>query len=502
MSAPPPPIPRPKAGGNGHLPRSAGEDGRGCRSHHRRAPRTRSTSITLRLTLLFTSASTAVLLALGLLIGNAVEQHFVEQDMDLMNGKLHLAAHLLEKIQTPTEFATLPAQLEDALVGHHDLDVVVNDAAGQTLFATAGVGFPPTLLARNAVTSPPRPEFWQQDGPSGRQPRRGISALLPTGIPGGSPVLVAVAVDITHHEHFMASFRRTLWLFVAVAAALAGLLGWAAVRRGLAPLHAIRQGAAGVTASRLDYRLPLDAVPLELAELAQTLNDMLARLEDSFQRLKDFSSDLAHELRTPISNLMTETQVALTRARNPDEYREVLESNAEEYERLARMVGDMLFLAQAEHGLVVPSREPVDLANEVRELFDFFDALAEEKSLQLSLTGSGQISGDKLMLRRALANLLSNAIRHTPAGGSIRVAIELTDRGAALAIENTGEAIPPQHLSRIFDRFYRADPSRHHGNEGAGLGLAITRSIVRAHGGEISAHSTADGVRFEIRLGH
>jgi two-component system heavy metal sensor histidine kinase CusS len=293
-----------------------------------------------------------------------------------------------------------------------------------------------------------------------------------------------------------------LWEFVAVAAALAGLLGWAAVRRGLAPLHAIRQGAAGVTASRLDYRLPLDAVPLELAALAQTLNDMLARLEDSFQRLKDFSSDLAHELRTPISNLMTETQVALTRARNPDEYREVLESNAEEYERLARMVGDMLFLAQAEHGLVVPSREPVDLANEVRELFDFFDALAEEKSLQLSLTGSGQISGDKLMLRRALANLLSNAIRHTPAGGSIRVAIELTDRGAALAIENTGEAIPPQHLSRIFDRFYRADPSRHHGNEGAGLGLAITRSIVRAHGGEISAHSTADGVRFEIRLGH
>ena len=461
----------------------------------------RGKSITLRLTLLFTSASTAVLLALGLLIGNAVEQHFVEQDMDLMNGKLHLAAHLLEKIQTPTEFATLPAQFDDALVGHHDLDVVVNDAAGQTLFATAGVGFPPTLLARNAVTNPPRPEFWQQDGPSGRQPRRGISALLPTGIPGGSPVLVAVAVDITHHEHFMASFRRTLWLFVAVAAALAGLLGWAAVRRGLAPLHAIRQGAAGVTASRLDYRLPLDAVPLELAALAETLNDMLARLEDSFQRLKDFSSDLAHELRTPISNLMTETQVALTRARSPDEYREVLASNAEEYERLARMVGDMLFLAQAEHGLVVPSREPVDLANEVRELFDFFDALAEEKSLQLSLTGSGQISGDKLMLRRALANLLSNAIRHTPAGGSIRVAIGLTDRGAMLAIENNGEPIPPEHLSRIFDRFYRADPSRHHGNEGAGLGLAITRSIVQAHGGEIFAHSTADGVRFEIRLG-
>ena len=501
MSAPPPPIPSPKAGVNGHLPRLAEEDGRGCRSHQRRAPRTRSTSITWRLTLLFTTVSTAVLLALGFLIGNAVEQHFVEQDMDLMNGKLHLAAHLLEKIQAPAEFAALPAQLDDALVGHHDLDVVLRDAAGQTLFATAGAAFPPALLARSGISSPPQPQSWQQDGPSGRQPRRGISALLPTGIPGGSPMLVAVAVDITHHAHFMASFQRTLWLFVAAAAALAGLLGWFAVRRGLAPLQAIRQGAAGVTASRLDYRLPLDAVPVELADLAETLNDMLARLEDSFQRLKDFSSDLAHELRTPISNLMTETQVALTRARSPDEYREVLASNAEEYERLARMVGDMLFLAQAEHGLVVPKREAVDLANEVRELFDFFDALAEEKALRLSLTGSGQISGDKLMLRRALANLLSNAIRHTPAGGSIRVGIEATDDGTMLAIENSGEPIPPEHLSRIFDRFYRADPSRHRSNEGAGLGLAITRSIVQAHGGEISARSTADGVRFEIRLG-
>lgn len=457
-------------------------------------------SITFRLTLLFATASTAVLLALGLLIGDTVEQHFIEQDMDLMKGKLHLASHLLEKIRAPAEFADLPAQLEDALVGHHDLDVVVRDAAEKTLFATAGTGFPPALLARSAVSNPPQPQFWQQDGPSGRQPRRGVSALLATGIPGGAPVLVAVAVDVTHHEHFMASFQRTLWLFVAAAAALVGLLGWAAVRRGLAPLQAIRQGAAGVTASRLDYRLALDSVPLELAELAETLNDMLARLEDSFQRLKDFSSDLAHELRTPISNLMTETQVALTRARSPDEYREVLASNAEEYERLARMVGDMLFLAQAEHGLLVPNREPVDLANEVRELFDFFDALAEEKTLRLSLTGDGQISGDKLMLRRALANLLSNAIRHTPAGGSIRVGIAATDSATTLDIENTGEPIPPEHLSRIFDRFYRADPSRHRSNEGAGLGLAITRSIVRAHGGEISAHSTADGVRFEIQL--
>jgi two-component system heavy metal sensor histidine kinase CusS len=195
---------------------------------------------------------------------------------------------------------------------------------------------------------------------------------------------------------------------------------------------------------------------------------------------------------------MTQTQVALTRARSTDEYRDILASNAEEYERLARMIGDMLFLAQADNGLIMPNREPVDLAAQVGELFEFFDALAEEKALHLSLTGAKMVSGDKLMLRRALANLLSNAIRHAPEGGIIRVSIETSSDGTRLTVENTGAPIPPEHLPRIFDRFYRADPSRHRANEGAGLGLAITRSIVRAHGGEILARSGTDSVCFEI----
>jgi two-component system heavy metal sensor histidine kinase CusS len=462
--------------------------------------RRRSASITLRLTLLFAAVSTSVLLALGLLIGNAVEQHFVEQDTEVMSGKLQLARRLLEKVRTQADLDALPAQLDDSLVGHHGLAMQVRSPKAGTLFVTEDAGFPAALLDPDGIQDPPRVQVWRQGGAQGGQPWRGMAALLPTGTPDLPALVVAVGVDITHHEQFMASFQRTLWLFVAVAAALAGLLGWIAVRRGLAPLQAIRQGAAGVTASRLDYRLAADAVPAELAALAQTLNEMLARLEDSFKRLTDFSSDLAHELRTPISNLMTETQVALSRARSAEEYRDVLASNAEEYERLARMVSDMLFLAQADNGLIVPSRETVDLAAQVRELFDFFDALAEEKSLRLALSGSGQVTGDKLMLRRALANLLANAIRHTPAGGSIRVGIAATDNATTLEIENSGEPIPPEHLSRIFDRFYRADPSRHRINEGAGLGLAITRSIVQAHGGEISAHSTADGVCFKIQL--
>ncbi|MDA8259107.1 MAG: heavy metal sensor histidine kinase [Betaproteobacteria bacterium] len=454
----------------------------------------RGTSITARLTLLFAVAATAVLLALGLLIGDAVEQHFVEQDMEVLGGKTDLAAHLLEQVRSPADFDALPGQLDNSLVGHHGLAVVVMDSAGKRVFATANEAFPGAMLEPAGAGSKPR--SWTQAG----QPWRGIATLLPTGKRELSPMLVAVAVDISHHEHFMESFRQTLWLFVAIAAILVGFLGWVVVRRGLAPLQAMRRDAASVTANRLDTRLSLDAVPVELAELAETLNQMLARLEDSFRRLQDFSSDLAHELRTPISNLMTQTQVALTRARSADEYREVLASNEEEYERLARMIGDMLFLAQADHGLVVPRREPVDLALQVRELFDFFDALAEEKGLQLTLTGSGQVSGDKLMLRRALANLISNAIRHTPAHGRIRVGIEACGEGTRLTVENSGAPIPQEQMPRIFDRFYRGDASRHGGGEGAGLGLAITRSIIRAHGGEISVSSGGEGVCFELRM--
>ena len=144
------------------------------------------------------------------------------------------------------------------------------------------------------------------------------------------------------------------------------------------------------------------------------------RLEEAFLRLSDFSSDIAHELRTPVSNLMTQTQVALSRARNADDYRSILESNAEEFEHMARMISDMLLLAKAENGLVVPHRETLQLGAEVRALFDYYDAVAEEKGITLMLEGDAEISADRLMLRRALGNLLSNAVRHATPGSSVR----------------------------------------------------------------------------------
>lgn len=455
-------------------------------------------SITFRLTLLFASASTTVLLLLGLLIGSLVERHFEELDMELLGGKLELIRHTVEKVYSDQELEALPGQLQDSMVGHPGLAVVVLKPNGQTLYSTEGTTLPEELLAEVRET-PLRPMLWI-DPENHRY--RGISAEAPTRIEGAAPMVVAVSTDLSHHELFMHSFRTALWTAMGLAALLTGFLGWVAARQGLAPLRDISRSAAGITANRLNQRLPLDSIPVELAEVAETLNEMLARLEESFRRLSDFSSNIAHELRTPVSNLLTQTQVTLSKTRTLDKYQDVLASNAEEFERLSRMIADMLFLAKSDNKLIVPHREKVDLVAEVSSLFDFYEALVEEKGVSLTCSGRGAVYGDRLMLRRAVNNLLSNAVRHTPEGGRIEVRVDDSASGSTvvLSVQNTGETIAPEHLPRLFDRFYRAHVSRQRFGEGAGLGLAITRSIAHAHGGEALAHSEGGFTTFEIRL--
>jgi len=455
-----------------------------------------SLPLTWRLTLLFVLAASTVLIGLGMVIATAVERHFQEQDMEVLAGKMALTRHTLELLTTVDDLPHVALMLDNALIGHHGLELLVLTPRREVLYATAGAGFTPQRVIDSARLQPNRPTTWTL----GQQTYRGIATELPTGVAALSPLTVAVATDIAHHQAFMRDFQRTLWGFVAVAAALTGLLGWVAARRGLAPLRAMREQAQVVTAQQLSRRLAVTAVPAELAELAHSLNDMLARLEEAFARLSSFSSDIAHELRTPVSNLMTQTQVALSRARSADDYRGILESNAEEFERLARMISDMLLLAKADNGLVLPNRETVHLASEVRALFDYYEAVAEEKGLQLVLEGEADVSADRLMLRRALGNLLSNAVRHAAPHSSVRVRIDASPDTVRVTTENTGEAIRPEHLERIFDRFFRVDPSRQRSSEGTGLGLAITRSIVLAHGGSISASSEAGVTRFCIAL--
>ena len=257
-----------------------------------------------------------------------------------------------------------------------------------------------------------------------------------------------------------------------------------------------------VQVDRLYMRLEQNTVPLELKGLVEEFNHMIGRLEDSFVRLSHFSADIAHELRTPLTNLITQTQVGLGKSRSLEEYRELLYSNLEEQERLTRMVNDMLWLAKRENGLLKPAWEPLDLACEVRELFDFFAVLAEESHIELVLAGiAPTILGDRTMLRRALSNLLSNALRHTPKGASILIRLDSSDEDRVLlSVQNPGPEIPDEHLPSIFNRFYRIDPSRQRQSEGAGLGLAITKSIVEAHEGNIEVISNLGITRFTISL--
>ncbi|MDS4016077.1 MAG: heavy metal sensor histidine kinase [Candidatus Accumulibacter sp.] len=455
-------------------------------------------SLTLRLTLLYAAASAGVLILLGILIGRSVEDHFEEQDIELLTGKLELVSHLLERVPVEELQSVVAKQLDDALTGHHHLLVAVYADDSRRLYANGDLPRPSELRTMPRVPLHADAAKWR--GSDGTH-WLGIVAQVPLRVPEGGAVSVVVGTSISHHDHFLSSFRISLWIFVACATIGMGVLGWAVVRRGLYPLRAIRDEASTITANRLHTRLPVETIPDELASVAGALNEMLSRLEESFRRLSDFSSDLAHELRTPVSNLLTQTQVTLSRARTAEEYRETLESNVEEFERLSRMVSDMLFLAKADNHQVVPNHEEVDLGAEVRDLLEFYEIVTEEKGIVLASTGDGRVQGDRLMLRRAISNLLANAVRHTPSGGEVSVSISGEDKGSLeLVVENTGGTIPAEHLPRLFDRFYRVDASRQRTDEGSGLGLAITKSILAAHGATIAVTSVEGRTRFMLAI--
>jgi len=455
-------------------------------------------SLTARISLYFAMAACLVLLTTGYFLAQVVETHFEEGDRHELNGKLELIQNLFKHARSQKEVDRLPQQLHDALVGHHGLVVAVTDAAGALWFTTPGVVFPGTLLkdCQNRLLDCTNGTLrhWQQAGIG----YRGMAVPISAG--NGQSYTVALGQAIERHEVFMSEFRIVLAIAIALAALATAGLGWIVTRWGLAPLRQVTDMISGISADHLTDRLPDAHLPTELRPLATAFNAMLGRLDDSFRRLSEFSANIAHELRTPISNLMTQTQVALSSARDKDEYKEILYSSLEEYERMAQMVGDMLYLAQSDNGLLKPGLEKVNLANETQDLFDYFEAWAEEQSVSLTLTGTATVPGDRLMLRRALSNLISNAIRHTPQGQAAKVSLDTQGDKTTVSVENPGAEIPAEHHPKLFDRFYRVDPSRQRKGDGAGLGLAIVKSIVDVHGGSISVTSANEMTRFQLTL--
>lgn len=442
-------------------------------------------SLASRLALLFAACTAVVSLLAGVLFNQASEAHFIELDQQQLDSKLIALRSTLQGVDSAQSFAQREAQLRAELNRQPDLALRIT-AAGQRWFDTA-----PSI----SLPAAPGLHSLQNAGTDYRV----YNAPLMAGLPD-SPQL-SLMLDITHHQHFLQRMQRLIWLTVGLSALATALLGAWAARSGLRPLRRMGEVAAGVSAHSLTQRLPQQHMPVELAELAQAFNAMLGRLDDAFQRLSAFSADIAHELRTPLSNLLTQTQVILTQPRPLEDYREALHSNLEELQWMAQLVNDMLYLAKADHGLLMPKREPLVLTDEVEALLEFYALLAEDARVSLIREGSAQTSGDRGMLRRALSNLLDNALRFTPAGGEVRVRLAQGARGVTLTVENTGDGIPAELLPRLFDRFYRADPARHEGSsEHAGLGLAITQSIVRAHGGRIYCESGAGWTRFVIEL--
>jgi len=456
----------------------------------------RPTSLTLRLTLLFGIAAVLVFSGFGWLIENSIKRHFAEEDASELETISEAVGQVLFDVPRQNNMASLARRLDDILVGHHEASLQITSSDGQIIYASSG----PDLSALARTTSNAPGGGLAQNWSDGNDHFRGFVRSVNDSTRSNEPTYtIAVAVPIENHLRFLDSFRYTLWLMIASGIIIVSLAGWVAVRQGHAPLRDIITQIRRISANQLNTRLSPDTVPRELTDLAVSFNEMLGRMEEAFNRLSNFSADIAHDLRTPVTSMMTQAQVTLSQTRTIDEYQEILYSNIEEFEQMARMINDMLFLAQAEHGRSKPNVVSVDLVREVSGVFDYYEAWAEERDVTLRVDGAATVSGDQLMLRRALGNLLSNAISHSPPAETVRVILGTAEHGeTSIVVENTGAEIPPEHLPRLFDRFYRVDRSRPEG--GTGLGLAIVKTIVAAHGGTINVNSAPGLTEFRIAL--
>ncbi|MCY0966715.1 heavy metal sensor histidine kinase [Parathalassolituus penaei] len=482
----------------------------------------RPLSLQWRVTLLVGLVISLGLALLGWSVQQAIAMHFVEQD----SHELGVVVAAVNRIMNPDSATALaprasnehsihihpyadpviapwlPQQqaLQQAALGHHGIYWQLLDNNGKPLFVTAG---PDVLTAASTEAVQP-----YSTTPVLAAAMADTTEVRLARVQLGEYQLV-LASDQTFHRHFLDEFAVRLLLLTLLIGLLTLLAVWFSIHRGHAPLRQLSQQIGAIGSQHLHQRLDPNASPAELQALIESFNAMLARLEQGFERLSNFSADIAHELRTPLAALITQTQVALAQNRSADEYQELLYSSLEEEERLSRMVADMLWLAKTDNGLLSLRLQPLALDQEVADLMEFFEAWADEQNVTLSCEGATPlVAADRDTLRRAISNLLSNAIRHTAAGQSVRIELHeqrlVVNHGeqtfACISVVNPGAPIPPEHLPHLFERFYRVDGSRQRITDGTGLGLAITRSIAQLHGGFVNVSSDAHETRFNLLL--
>jgi two-component system heavy metal sensor histidine kinase CusS len=368
--------------------------------------------------------------------------------------------------------------------------VRVLDSAGQVLVETPGMNklLPPALF--------PPPDATSETGSEVHSPVSGSFRVLsvaanPDGTDGRAPV-VQVAMDRSLEAGLAQDYRTNFLLVLGVGLFACAAVGYAIARRGIRPIHGLTATASRITSASLEQRMSPGGLPAELLTLAATMNQMLERLEDSFKRLSRFSADIAHELRTPVSSLRGEIEVALGKPRSPEEYREVLGSSLEECGRLTRLIERMLFLARAENPRTEIGREPCDLAVELARVGEFYQPAATEAGIQMNIQvepSGGRVEVDVALFQRAIGNLLANALAHTPASGSVSLQGFGDSGSVSIVIRDSGRGIPAQQLPHVFDRFYRGDQARSSKHGSIGLGLPIVRSIMDLHEGSIRIES-------------
>jgi two-component system heavy metal sensor histidine kinase CusS len=452
-------------------------------------------SIAFQLILLFTLAA-ALLLAcgLGVFYSIVVRHAFAEDNAVLADKMFALSADLREN--GPELFAE---EVTAHRAGQHTpYWIRILDAQGRTLAETPGMDrliptqiFPVTREPVEAIRN--RKDY--------RTAAKLFSLVTFNEHPGGEAYTLQLAQDRSSDEQVEKDFAL-LFITVLLGGGVAStLIAIIVTRRGLRPLREMTESLSRIGPDQLKERIGSTGWPHELQPLALAFDQMLKRLDDSFTRLSQFSADLAHELRTPIANMLGEAQVALTRDRTAADYRETIESTVAECERLSRIVDNLLFVARVDAAREPIARKWFDARAAVEKIAAFYQMVAEDHNVTIKCSGDGQIYADPDLFERAVGNLLDNALRFTPAHGSIHIGLSKRNADFEVAVSDNGCGLAAEHLPRVFDRFYRAESSR--SSDGAGLGLALVKSIVELHGGSAAIqselnHGTTVVLRFTV----
>jgi two-component system, OmpR family, heavy metal sensor histidine kinase CusS len=456
-------------------------------------------SLAVRIALSFAAIVCVVVGMVGMVLYQATNRALSTRADYQLIGRVEHFRSLLQDLYTIKEIEARP-KLFETMLGDSQ-DVIIFTRPGSAPFINVNpdhMALPPLNIV--PVTQPVGLDALYEGKRADGIRMRWVAARAKIGNNGEVVEIIAAHV-MTQEARVLSAYLVRVWVTVICAVLATLALTYWVTRRGLMPLKMMADKAAEITPNRMSARLEVARAPTELQGLAASFNAMLDRLEHGYERLVQFSADLAHELRTPIGVLIGETQVTLAHERTTVEYRGVLESNLEELERLARIAQNILFLSQVDHGPQRIGRERIDIGAELNAIVEYFDGVADERSISFHVDASGEMVANAIMCRRAIGNVLVNAVRYADAGTVVQVRGSSDATGACIVVGNRGPYIERAELARLFDRFYRGDAARSEFTESSGLGLSIVQAIMRLHGGRVSADCTPDGwIEFTLRF--